>query len=437
MMMIESQNIALLGLGKENLALLGWLFKNGYRGKATICDRRNQSILKDILNQNKLTRLTTIEWRTEKQFNKNLADFEILFRSPGWPLACPGVQEALAANVLVSSAMEFFFAICPSKNTIGVTGSKGKGTTATLISTILKKSGKKVWLGGNIGIAPFSFFDKIKKEDWVVMELSSFQLEDIVTGPRYAVITNLFHEHLSPADPLNPNYHHSFKDYWQAKLRIACHPDSKLLVINEKLKAKLEKESILSKVIYFRDKQMQSKLRGSYNDENIGAAYALCSYLKVPASTIQSAIKNFGNLEHRLEFVTEKKRVKYFDNSFATTPESTALDLLSFSEPIIQIAGGADKGADFKPLAKVIAKKTKCLILLPGQATRRLATEVRKAGLNKDKIFEAASMAEAVAIAQRKSEPGDIVLLSTACASFGIFKNYKDRGDQFKLYAKK
>lgn len=436
-MMIESQNIALLGLGKDNLALLSWLFKHGYRGKVTICDRRTKKILEGVLKEAGINKRTTIEWRTEREFNQRLSDFELLFRSPGWPLACPGVQEALANNVLVTSAMELFYAVCPSINTIGVTGSKGKGTTATLIATILKKAGKKVWLGGNIGIAPFSFFDKIKKTDWVVMELSSFQLEDLVIGPKYAVITNLFHEHLSPADPNNPNYHHSFKDYWQAKLKIANHPDNKLLVINKNLKEKLAKENLPGKTIFFTDKKMETKLRGDYNNENIGAAYALCAYLKIPDRTIKLAIKNFGNLEHRLEFVIEKKGVKYFDNSFATTPESTALDLLSFSEPIIQIAGGSDKGADFKPLAKVITKKTKCLILLPGSATARLATEVKKAGMKKENIVEAASMTEAVNIARSQSRPGDVVLLSTACASFGIFKNYKDRGDQFKLYAKK
>ncbi len=438
-MFLNSQNIALLGLGKENQAFLAWIFKHGYKHVVTICDQRTETQLKDIISATPLFKkhLDKLAWRTEANFNKNLDDFEVLFRSPGWPLSCPGVQTALKKGVLVSSAMEYFFAACPTKNTIGVTGSKGKGTTASIIAAILKKAGKKIFLGGNIGIAPFNFFDKIKKNDWVIMELSSFQLEDMHFGPRYAVITNLFKEHLSPADPLNPNYHHSLYAYWQAKLKIAKHPENKLLVANNNLRSRLEKEKLPGKIIYFEASTLPSCLRGIYNQENIGAAVALSRVLKISAQTYKKAIKNFKNLEHRLEFVGEKNGIKYFDNSFSTTPESTALDLISFQEPIILIAGGADKGADFKPLAKLINKKVKALILLKGTATPRLFVEVKMAGFNKKNIYFADTMAEVISAARKKAIAGDIILLSTACASFGIFKNYKERGDQFKFYAKK
>jgi len=332
--------------------------------------------------------------------------------------------------------MELFFTLCPSKNTIGVTGSKGKGTTASLMIAILKQSGKKAWLGGNIGIAPFSFFDQIKKNDWIVMEMSSFQLEDLKNGPKYAIITNLFPEHLSPADPLNPNYHHSYSSYWRAKLKIAEHPGNKLLIANQKLKNKLKKEKLIDKIIYFTASDLPSQLQGDYNQENIGAAVALSQAIKIPAVVYQQAIRHFHNLEHRLELVEQKDGLKYFDNSFSTTPESTALDLISFSEPIILIAGGADKGADFRPLAKTIVKKVKILILLTGKATPRLLVAVKTAGFSQKNIRTANSMKQAVKQARQSADSGDIILLSTACASFGLFKNYKERGDQFKYYAK-
>lgn len=436
-MNLNSQNIALLGLGQENQAFLAWLFQHNYQGQVTICDKRRKEELEAVLKKNKILtkNISRLNWRLGKEFNHNLEDFEILFRSPGWPLLCPGVQIALKKGALVTSAMEYFFAACPSKNTIGVTGSKGKGTTASLITAIIKQAGHKVWLGGNIGIAPFSFFDQIKKNDWVVLELSSFQLEDLSTGPRYAIITNLFKEHLAPADPNNPNYHPSYPAYWQAKLKIAKQIDNKFLIINEKLKSRLEKENIPGKIIYFTTSPLPSKLKGNYNQENIAAAIALSKIIKIPANSYQKTIKNFSNLEHRLEFVPTKDGLKYFDNSFSTTPESTALDLASFNEDIIQIAGGADKGANFKALAKVIAKKVKFLILLKGEATPRLLEAVTKAGLKAEKICVVSSMEQAIKKAREQANPGDVILLSTACASFGLFKNYKERGDQFKYYA--
>ena len=436
-MFLNSQNIALLGLGKENQAFLAWLFKHGYRHTVTICDQRTEEQLKTIIRSNPdLKRhLPKLAWRVENKFNQDLEDFEVLFRSPGWPLLCPGVQKALTHGVLVTSAMEYFFAACPSTKTIGVTGSKGKGTTASLMVAILKKAKKRVWLGGNIGVAPFSFFDQIRKSDWVVMELSSFQLEDLNFGPRYAIITNLFKEHLAPADPLNPNYHRSYHAYWQAKLRVAQHQNNKIIVANKKLQTKLEKETMPGKVSYFQASDLSSRLQGIYNQENVGAAVALSQAIKIPKDAYIAAIKNFKNLEHRLEFAGEKNGIKYFDNSFSTTPESTALDLVSFSAPIIQIAGGADKGANFKPLAQVIAKKVKALVLLKGEATPRLLLEVKAAGLDPKKIYQAESMAQAVKQARQAAQAGDVILLSTACASFGIFKNYKERGDQFKYYA--
>ncbi|MDD2680498.1 MAG: UDP-N-acetylmuramoyl-L-alanine--D-glutamate ligase [Patescibacteria group bacterium] len=437
-MNLNSQNIALLGLGKENQAFLSWLFKHNYRGQITICDYRKQQQLEDILKNNKISpnNVKNIQWQIGAMFNKNLFNFEVLFRSPGWPIACPGIQAALKKGILLTSPMEYFLAACPTSKTIGVTGSKGKGTTASLITAILKKAGHKVWLGGNIGIAPFTFFDKIKKDDWVVLELSSFQLEDLSLSPRYAVITNLFKEHLAPADPYNPNYHKNFNDYWQAKLQIALNPNNSVLVINEKLKDKLEKEKINSKIVYFTKASLPTGLKGDYNQENIGAAVELSKILKIPAQAYNPTIKNFHNLEHRLEFVLEQKGIKYFDNSFSTTPESTILDLLSFTEPIIQIAGGADKGSSFKNLAQAIAKKVKILILLKGEATPRLLAEVKKTNFSNEKIFAADSMEEALKISKKYAISGDIVLLSTACASFGIFKNYKERGDQFKFYAR-
>jgi UDP-N-acetylmuramoylalanine--D-glutamate ligase len=432
----KNTNIALLGLGLDNLALLKLLDENKAPVDITICDFREKNKLPKIKTKN-----LKINYRLETEFNKNLSDFSLLFRSPGWPINCPGIQAALkSGKTKISSPLNLFFELTPTKNIIGVTGTKGKGTTATLIYKILlaanKNSGRQVFLGGNIGIAPLSFLKNIRANDYVVLELSSFQLEDLKYSPKISVITNLFKEHLAPADPHNPNFHSSLQKYWQAKLNIAKHPENKYLIINESLHASIKNAKLPGKLIYFSESALPSGLVGDYNRQNIAAAIEVAKILKIKADIYKKVIAEFGNLEHRLEFVASLAGVKYFDNSFSTTPESTALDLESFNSPLVQIAGGADKGADFKALAKTIKKKTDFLILLPGQGSDRIKKELIKINFPDDRLALAEDMAEAVRLAKQKSVKGGIVLLSTACASFGIFKNYKERGDLFKKYVR-
>ncbi len=412
---LNGKKIALLGLGLDNQALLKILKEQKVKADITIKDARQDP----------------------RGFNKNLYEFDVLFRSPGWPLFCPGITEALKkGHTTASSPLNVFLKLCPTKNIIGITGTKGKGTTASLIYQILKDTGKKVWLGGNIGVPPLTFLNKIKPTDYVVLELSSFQLEDLRFAPKISVITNLYKEHLAPADPNNPNYHHSFNEYWKAKLNITKKPGNEYLIANKSLALKLKKEKIAGKLIFFTASTAPSKLVGDYNRQNIGAALTVAKILKIKDSQAKKTIANFSNLEHRLELVEEINGVKYFDNSFSTTPESTGLDLESFSSPIIQIAGGADKGVDFKDLAKKIKAKVKFLVLLPGKGTVRIKKELKAIKFPKEKIKEVVDMAEAVKIAEQKAISGDIVLLSTACASFGIFKNYKERGNLFKKYVR-
>ena len=437
MSIITKKEIALLGYGQENQALLLWLIKHKYSGHITICDfrdKKTQLLLRPI---KKIPANLKISWQTGTEFNQKLYKHPLLVKSPGWPLACPGIKEALLKGSKLSSALEYFLELCPSKNTIGVSGSKGKGTTSTIISGILKISGKKVFLGGNIGVAPFSFLDQIKKEDWVVLELSSFQLEPSPLKLRYSIITNLFKEHLAPADPNNPNYHKSINSYWDAKLNIARHKENRALVAHPNLKSRLEKANLKTKIIYYQASKLDTKLKGIYNQENIGAALSLSNFLKIPQEVSEKFIKNFKNLENRLEFVTERQGIKYYNNSFSTTPESSLLDLRSFSENIILIAGGADKGADFSKFAKEIKKKVKHLILFNAPASIKIQNDLLKISYPSKLIKLVDSMEEALNQARLFAEPGDIILLSTASASFGIFKNYKERGELFRFYAKK
>lgn len=419
------KKIAFIGFGLENQALLTWFQKHHAPAEYTVCDSRAE-IEKKIKN---------VSWRTGKDYLKDLSDFDIVFRSPGCPLFLPEIKQAEKSGSQITSAMNLFMDLCPTKNIIGVTGSKGKGTTSSLIYSILKAAKKHVYLGGNIGVAPFAFLDRLRADSYVVLELSSFQLEDFKISPRYSVLTNLFHEHLEPADPNNPNYHKSFKSYVAAKLNIARHRHNKFFFANERLEAILTKEKINGRKIFFSSCDYQNKLAGEFNKENIAAAVALAKTLKIRTEIIKKAVAKFIGLPHRLEFVRTYNGAAYYDNSFSTTPESTIADLRSFKNIIIML-GGADKGADFKPLAREVKKAAKFVILFSGTASPRLKKELLKAGFPKNKIKDAISMEKAVAIARLQAEKDDTVLLSTACASFGIFKNYKERGDLFKKYVK-
>lgn len=434
---IKNKKIAFLGLGIENLALINYLIKLGGKFDISIFDGRDKEELGDRFDD--LNQYKFIKWHLEKNVHDNLNDFDILFRSAGWPIFDSKIQEAIERGVILSSALKLFFDLSPSKNIIGVTGTKGKGTTSGLIVQILKVAHKKVFWGGNIGIPVFEFFDKLQSDDFIVLELSSFQLEDMEQSPHISVITNFSPEHLSPADPKNPNYHKSLEDYCEAKLNIfKFQKKDDFAILNreflsssgEKGRGKLDLGR--GEKIYFQKSDLVSNLFGEYNKENIGAAVEVAKILNIKEAIIKKGIKKFKALPHRMEFVGEVRGSKCYDNSFATTPEATIADLKSFEGQVILLAGGADKGSDFKELAKAIKKKVKFVVLFKGVGSDRIYKELQEAGYPEDKIKFVPNMKDAVSFTFKHVNLGEVILLSPACASFGIFKNYKERGDLFQ-----
>ncbi len=447
---LKNKKIALLGLGIENYFLLKFLLKKKIKSQITICDAKTQKQIKNKLKE--FAGNSQICWQLGANYNKNLTNFDIIFRSPGYPLFASEIKKAKKRGVIITSAMRLFFELCPTKNIIGVTGTKGKGTTSSLIYKIIKTSGRRVFLGGNIGVAPFSFINKIKKNNWVVLELSSFQLEDFKQSPRIAVITNFSPEHLSPADPNNPNYHPSLEKYWQAKSNIFKHQNKKgKLIINRHLLKRFKNTfnynifsfatncpadscfrdndnlNLINKII-----KIKNPLPGKHNQENIAAAALTAKLIGVSVKHIKKAIKNFRSLPHRLELVGKIKKIEYYNDSFATTPEAAITALEAFDKPIIWIGGGADKGSSFAKLASKLKKKTKAAILFKGKGTQRIIAELKKVKYPQNKIKIVNNMPAAIKQAQKFAQAGDIILLSPACASFGIFKNYKERGELFK-----
>lgn len=449
---LAGKKIAILGLGIENQALLRYFLRRKIGAEITICDKRIPGELGDKFIG--LVKKKNIKWQLGESFNQELYKFDMLFRAPGWPISCPGIREAFRkGRTTLSSPMKLFFEFCPTKNIIGVTGTKGKGTTSSLVQAMLKAGKKRVWLGGNIGVAPFAFLEKIKKSDWVVLELSSFQLEDMEASPHIAIFTNFYSEHLAPADPNNPNFHKNLKAYREAKLNIARWQERKdYLVINKNIGSRIMNYGLKGKIstfsfnnkksdCYFVENKkisihnsvfsIHTSLLGEHNKENIAAAAEAARIAGVMPAEIARAVTAFKGLEYRLQEIGYHQGVRYFNDSFATTPESAITALKSFKEPIVLLAGGADKGADFGKLAREIKKRVKAVVLLRGAATPRIRQSLVGAGFGKERIRQANSIIEAVAIARRQAKPGEAVLLSTGCASFGMFKNYKERGRLF------
>ncbi|HOP75213.1 MAG TPA: UDP-N-acetylmuramoyl-L-alanine--D-glutamate ligase [Bacillota bacterium] len=463
---------AVLGLGIENLALVKYLLARGE--KVTVCDSREPAALGDRYHELKER---GIQFRLGADYLDHLTDFTEVFRSPGLPLFDPRLERAKAAGVKITSAMRLFLELCPCK-IIGVTGTKGKGTTSSLIHRILhlsqKKKGTRAFLGGNIGIAPFEFLEELKPDDVVILELSSFQLEDFDRSVDIAVITNITEDHLAPADPVNPNYHKSRSDYIQAKANLFRYQDGKgVTILNRADPTSRELETLVRGQLLTYGNQQQPKgawferrdglyqilwnldgqpeqlissesiqVRGEHNLLNIAAAALASRMAGADLGSIRDGISGYQGLEHRLEYVATVNGVQFFDDSFATAPDPTIVGIRAFTEPIVLIAGGADKGADFTVLAEEVLRSSVKTVILIGVTGPKIGEKLQevaaKSGLPiPELVYGCQNMTEIVRTAFERAAPGEVVLLSTACASFGMFKNYKERGNLFKEEVRK
>ena len=367
---------------------------------------------------------------------KGLDEYDLVVRSPGiHPRELKGAKQ-------VTSGTKEFFAHCPAP-IIGVTGTKGKGTTATLIAKILEAAGHRVWLGGNVGTPALDFLDQIQPEDKVVLELSSFQLIDLTQSPHIGVLLMIAPEHL--------NYHTDFAEYVEAKgniLRYQSAGDLAVFNAQNEYSVQLAEKTEAHKVpygnktgayvengkIYFQDTEICSigevGLIGAHNLENVCAAVAATWVTQNPA-VMREVIRSFEGLPHRLEFVGEHAGVKYYDDSISTTPESTIAAIKAFTEPKVVILGGSDKGAAWEELAEAVSAGNVEGVIILGETGPEIARALDGVGY-KDYKRGLTDMDSAVAAAKAMAGAGSVVLLSPACASFGLFRDYKDRGDQFQ-----
>jgi len=437
---LKTSNIAIIGLGVSNVPLLYYLHDLGCNVTVFNTKKLDEELILKIEE-------CGYEYYIGEDVLSNLSGYDIIFRSPSVLPTRSEIVKAKEEGSYITSEVREVLNLCPCK-VVGITGSDGKTTTTTLINLVLEANGYKTFLGGNIGTPLFTKIGEMTENDIVVLELSSFQLMDFDISPDISVITNISENHL--------DIHKDFLEYIESKKNIFKHQNNNgILVTNldnditnkfvgngetryfsrsSKLKEGFYTDG---KYIYYNEKVIidakDIKLRGIHNYENICTALsAVIDLIDLDKSI--DAIKNFNGVEHRLEFIREINGVKWYNDSVSSSPTRTIAGLYSYSEDIVLIAGGYDKNLDYTPIAKPILDKVTKLILL-GDTKEKIYDAVVNLNkeVNKDiEIYKCNSLKEVVDKALEVSNSNEIVLFSPASASFDMFKNFADRGLQFK-----
>ena len=442
---LNGKQIAVVGIGVSNVPLIRLLRTANI--SVTACDKKDRAALVDIAAE--LEQLGC-KLKLGENYLKDL-EADVVFRTPGLhPRYLEAVQKQ---GSIITSEMEVFFEVCPCP-IIAITGSDGKTTTTTMIAGMLRAAGKTVHLGGNIGHPLLADAESIREDHFAVVELSSFQLMTMNKSPIRAVLTNLSPNHL--------DVHTDMDEYVNAKKAIFSYqPENGLLITNlDNEISRTVSAGANGKVNYFTRQNPESiangcfvrdhgiwyradgaercvlplediLLPGTHNIENFMAAVCAVQGL-VDDETIRAFARTFGGVEHRIELVRERRGVRWYNDSIASSPSRTIAGLKSFSQRIILIAGGKDKGISYDEIGPFINDHVKFLILCGATAD-----VIRKATLNAEnysglEIVEVKDYSSAIALADAHAQEGDIVMLSPASTSFDRFKNFEERGRVFK-----
>lgn len=448
---LNNKKMAIIGLGTSNIPLIEYFINT--KSIVSVFDNREIEKLDEKVVE--LIKKYNLKYYLGEGNLKHLVGFDYIFRSPSCRPDTPEIVEAVRNGAILTSEIEKVLELTPS-TVIGITGSDGKTTTTTLTYELLKNNGYKCFLGGNIGTPLFTQIKDMRPEDYVVLELSSFQLMDMKISPKIAIVTNITPNHL--------NVHKDYQEYIDSKKNIFLHQkEGDLLIIN--YDNEITKDFIKDakgKVIYFSHKevlnngfcfdesdktiklcdngirkhlvkQKNMKLRGEHNCENACAAIA-ATYELISEESMINTIENFGGVEHRLEFIREINGVKWFNDSIGTSPTRTIAGLNSFDEKIVLIAGGYDKHLDYTPIAKPIIENVSKLILM-GATADKIENAVREELQKQNKtmpIYRCNTLNEVIEKANAVAEVGEVVLFSPASASFDLFRNFEERGNKFK-----
>lgn len=455
-MHLEGKKVAVVGLGVSNLALVRFLVSRG--ALVTVLDQKPAGELAGRLQELPAGRVRTV---LGPGYLDALGEpFDAVFLTPGMPKHLPQVEDVRRRGIPVSGEAPLFLELCPAP-VAGITGSAGKTTTSTLVARMLEASGYRVYLGGNIGLPLIDHLGDIPPTARVVLELSSFQLELARTSPSVGVLLNLLPDHM--------DLHSSWEEYVTAKRHVFSHQgEGDWAVLNAEDPLVMEQAAHApAQVALFGERGPFAtgawveghgegralmlrlpggepsavcgvstlRLVGRHNLLNALAAITAAGLLGGRREAMAEVLAGFTGVPHRLERVGEVEGVLYVNDSIATTPDRALAALATLQGPIVLIAGGYDKKLDFTRFARGTLDKVRHLILLGDTAPRiRAAVEqaAREAGVPGPGLHDVADMAQAVELARGLARPGDTVLLSPACASFGLFRDYRERGMLFK-----
>lgn len=438
---LEGKRVLVVGLGRTGEALCRFLLNQG--ASVTVSEKKRPEELGAKIS---FWKEHGVEVEAGGHSQETFLQADLIVLSPGVPWL-PELEAAKEHGIKIISEIELASRFLSGK-VVGITGSNGKSTTATLTHKILKEGGLKAYLAGNIGIPLVSFVEGSEDDYIYVTELSSFQLKFIEKfRASISVLLNITPDHL--------DWHPSFKDYRASKKNLLTSQgqgDSAILNRDDPLVWPLRKEGKFEVYGFSRKDKVspgcflqgdwivlsntkeeelvrasEIPLLGIHNQENIMASALVGNILGVPLFRIKDSIKNFQGLEHRLEKVTTFKGIDFYNDSKATNVDATLKSIQSFDQKIILILGGRDKGGDFKKLKKPIKKRVKEVVLI-GEAREK----IQKALKGTVPMKMASSMEEAVSLGYSLAEPGDVVLLAPACTSFDMFQNFEERGTVFK-----
>lgn len=433
---LRGKTVAILGAGVSNRPLVP-LFSS-WGARVTVRDRS------ETLDKEAVSGGYDVEYVLGEGYLSGLCE-DYIFRSPGMRYDLPEIEKAREDGSVLTSEMECFFDVCPGK-IIGVTGSDGKTTTTTLVYKLLTEAGYNCFLGGNIGAPLLNRAELMEPSDIAVVELSSFQLHTMRKSPDVAVVTNLSPNHL--------DVHKSYREYIDAKRNILLYQNENgIAVINGgnedslplAADAKGEVRSFSARadalvhlsdgfVCYGDEKYLNTadiKIPGVHNIENYMAAIA-ATHDFITKENAAAVAKSFGGVEHRLELVRELGGVKYYNSSIDSSPKRTVAALSTFSQKVILLSGGKDKGIPYDEIGPAIKRGVKHLILI-GKTADAIENAARAAGCDIP-IERCENYRELVEKARAAAKEGDIVLLSPASTSFDMFKNFEERGNTFKRF---
>ena len=427
--MITIMKVGLLGFGREGQSLLKFIkAKRGFHG-AEIW----------VLDRNKATKVPKgVHARLGRNYLAHLEDFDLVLRSPGVPYMLPALVRARRMGVPLSSLTALFFKYCPAK-IISITGTKGKGTAATLLYKILKAARRDAYLAGNVGTPALLVLPKLKKTSLVILELSSFQLQDLKISPPIAVILDVFPDH--------QDAHKNLKEYYEAKTNIARFqsPRDRIFFFkNDRMSAWTArhgrgKKTAVDEKRFKLFAPEDLAMPGYHNFKNAVMAAIIARALGVPNRAITHIVKSFPVNEHRLEFVRKVNGIAFYNDSASTNPQTTAAAVRAFpGQPAVLIAGGKDKNLDYAPLAHALKKAHVVRAVLFGENKKKIRHAIRAANVGLAPSLRAAvRIAYHAARSMPRTDKSPVVLFSPGAASFDQFANYADRGEQFKTLVRK